>query len=88
MASKKNKQKEIVPKPRKESLEHINFHSSSKSCGDVHSLIFPLDKPKRGKVSKHALERPKVDKSFETWEEASPKVDETSKEFFAFLDAF
>jgi hypothetical protein len=29
-----------------------------------------------------------VDKSFETWEEASPKMDQTSKEFLAFLDIF
>jgi hypothetical protein len=29
-----------------------------------------------------------VDKSPETWEEASPKVDQTSKEFLAFLDVF
>ncbi len=58
VASKKNKRKETISKSRKESLEHINFHSSSESFGDVHSLIFPLDRPKRGKVSKHALKRP------------------------------
>jgi hypothetical protein len=61
---------------------------SSKSSGDVHSLIIPLDGPKRGKVSKHAPEHLEVDKSPETWEEASPKVDQTSKEFLAFLDVF
>jgi hypothetical protein len=47
-----------------------------------------LDDPKKGKVSKHALEHLEVDKSFETWEEASPKMDQTSKEFLAFLDIF
>jgi hypothetical protein len=39
-------------------------------------------------MSKHALERPKVDKFPKLWEDASPKVDQTSKEFLAFLDAF
>jgi hypothetical protein len=30
-------------------LDHINFHSSSKSNGDVHSLIIPLNGLVRGK---------------------------------------
>jgi hypothetical protein len=46
---KKNKWKEKVPKPREESLEHMDFHLSSESSGDVHSLIFPLNQLKRGK---------------------------------------
>jgi hypothetical protein len=74
VASKKNKGKEKVPKPRKESFEHINFHSSSKSSEDVHSLILLLDGPKRRKGSNQALEHLEVDKFPQTREEASPKV--------------
>ncbi len=46
---KKNKRKEKVPKPREESHEHIDFHLSSESSGNVHSLILPLNQMKRGK---------------------------------------
>jgi hypothetical protein len=49
---KKNKGKEKVPKPREELLKHINFHLSSESNGDVHSLILPLNQLKRGKRGK------------------------------------
>jgi hypothetical protein len=52
MAPKKNKRKEKVLETREESLERINFHSSFKSNGEVHSLIFPLNGPKRGKRGK------------------------------------
>jgi hypothetical protein len=52
MAPKKNKRKEKVPEPREESLEHINFHSSFESNGEVHSLILLLNGPKREKRGK------------------------------------
>jgi len=52
VALKKNKGKEKKLEPREESLEHINFHLSFESNGDVHSLILLLNglkKRKRGK---------------------------------------
>jgi len=49
MAPKKNKGKEKVRKPKEESHEHIDFHLSFESHGDVRSLILPLNGPKRGK---------------------------------------
>jgi hypothetical protein len=49
---KKNKRKEKVPKPREESHEHIDFHLSFESSGNVHSLILPLNHMKRGKGGK------------------------------------
>jgi hypothetical protein len=52
VALKKNKGKEKVLEPREESLEHINFHSSFESNGDVHSLILLLNGLKRGKKGK------------------------------------
>ncbi len=88
MAPKKNKRKEKVHEPIMESLEHIDFHSSSESNGDVHSLIIPLNGLKRGKIGKQALERLVVDKSFEKWKEEVPKVEKSSKEYFALMDAF
>ncbi len=51
MAPKKNK-KEKVPKPREESFEHLNFHLSFELNGEVHSLILPLNGPKKGKMGK------------------------------------
>jgi hypothetical protein len=65
--------KEKIPKLIVESPEHIDFHFSSESNGDVHSLIIPLNGLKRGKGSKQALECLVVDKSFEKWEEV-PKI--------------
>jgi hypothetical protein len=52
VAPKKNKGKEKVPKPREETLEHIDFHLSFESHGDVHSLILALNRSKRGKKGK------------------------------------
>jgi hypothetical protein len=40
---KKNKGKEKVLKPREKLPKHIDFHSSSKSSGDVYSLVLPLN---------------------------------------------
>jgi hypothetical protein len=48
VAPKKHKGSEKVLEPIVELAEHINFHFSSKSNGDVHSLILPLNGPKRG----------------------------------------
>jgi hypothetical protein len=45
----KNKGKEKVPKPKEELPKHIDFHSSSKSSGDVYSLVLPLNQTKKGK---------------------------------------
>jgi hypothetical protein len=73
MAPKKNKGKEKIPEPIMELPKHIDFHFFSKSNGDVHSLIIPLNGPKRGKGGKQALEHLVVDKSFEKWEEV-PKI--------------
>jgi hypothetical protein len=73
MAPKKNKGKEKIHEPIMESPKHINFHFFSESNGDVHSLIIPLNGPKKGKGGKQALERLVVDKSFEKWEEV-PKI--------------
>jgi len=68
--------------------KHIDFHLSFKLNGDVHSLINLLNGLKRRKGGKHALECLKVDESLNMEKEANPKVDQTSKEFLAFLDAF
>jgi hypothetical protein len=72
---KKIKRKEKVLKPKEESIEHIDFHLSFESSGDVHSLIILLNGPKRGKRGKHALEHLEVNKYFKTQKEASLKVD-------------
>jgi hypothetical protein len=49
---KKNKGKEKVHKPREELPKHIDFHSSSKSSGDVYSLVLPLNQTKKRKKGK------------------------------------
>ncbi len=54
----------------------------------MHSLIIPLNGLRRGKISKQTLERLVVDKSFEKWKEEVPKVQKSSKEYFALMDAF
>jgi hypothetical protein len=51
-------------------------------------LIIPLNGLRRGKISKQTLERLVVDKSFEKWKEEVPKVQKSSKEYFALMDAF
>jgi hypothetical protein len=61
VAPKKNKGKEKVLEPIMEPLKHINFHSFSKLNGDVHSLIFLLNGPMKGKRGKQALEHQIVD---------------------------
>jgi hypothetical protein len=61
-AFKKYKEKEKVPEPIVDLNEHIDFHSS-KSNGDVNSLIIPLNEPTRGKGGKQALKRLEVDES-------------------------
>lgn len=48
-----------------ESPKHIDFHSFSKSNGDVHSLILLLNGPMKGKGGKQALEHPIVDEFLE-----------------------
>jgi len=68
--------------------EHIKFHFSSKSNGDVQSPILPLNGPKRGKEGKQALKCPNVDKFPQRQEEEAPKVEKWSKEFLALVDAF
>ncbi len=73
MAPRKNKRKEKNPKPIVESLKHIDFHFSSESNGDVHSLFIPLNGMRKGKGGKQTLECLVVDKSFEKWEEV-PKI--------------
>jgi hypothetical protein len=88
MAPMKNKRKEKNLEPIVESLEHIDFHSSFESNGDVHSLIIPLNGLRRRKKSKQALEHLVMDKSFEKWEEEVPKVEKSSKEFLALVDVF
>jgi hypothetical protein len=52
IAPKKHKRNEQVLEPIVELAKHINFHFSSKLNGDVHSLIIPLNGPKRGKGGK------------------------------------
>jgi len=61
-ALKKYKEKEKVPEPIVDLNKHIDFHSS-KSNGDVNSLIIPLNEPTRGKGGKQALKRLEVDES-------------------------
>jgi hypothetical protein len=85
---KKNKRKEKVPKPVMESLKHINFHSFLKLNGDVHSLIFPLNGPMKGKGGNQALAHPIVDQYLKKQEEEAPKMEKSSKEFLACVDAF
>jgi hypothetical protein len=50
---KKNKGKEKVPKLRKKLPKQIHFHSSSKSSGDMHSSVLPLNPKKKGKKGKN-----------------------------------
>jgi hypothetical protein len=52
MAPKKNNEKEKVLELIMELLEHIDFHLSFESNGDVHSLIFPLNGLMRGQGDK------------------------------------
>jgi hypothetical protein len=49
---KKSKGKENVLESIVESSEHIDFHWSSESNGDVHSLIIPLNGLMTRKASK------------------------------------
>jgi heme-binding NEAT domain protein len=88
MTPEKNKGKEKVLKPKEKLSEHIDFHLFLKLNGEVHSLINLLNGPKIGKGGKHALKYLKVDEFQNMQKEANPKVDQTSKEFLAFLDAF
>lgn len=69
MSPEKHKGKEKVLKLIVESMEHVDFHSSLESSGDVHSLIFVLNGLKRGKGGKHALECLIVDGFLEKQEE-------------------
>ncbi len=87
MAPQKHKRKEKVPKPIVESDEHLNFHSS-KSSGDMNSLIAPLGAPRREKGAKQALEHFAVDKCLEKQKEEAPRVEKSSKEFLALMDVF
>jgi hypothetical protein len=80
MVLKKNKKKENFLESIVESPKHIDFHFSSESNGDVHSLIILLNGLKRGKGSKQALEHLVVDKSFEKWEEV-PKIVQGASSF-------
>jgi len=86
-ALQKHKKKEKVPKPIVELNEHLDFHSS-KSNGDVNFLIAPLGVSRREKEGKQALECSIVEESLEKQEEEAPKVEESSKEFLAFVDVF
>ncbi len=52
MAPKKNNEKEKVLELIVELLEHIDFHSFFQLNGDVHSLIFLLNGPMKGKGGK------------------------------------
>ncbi len=66
------KGKEKILKPIVEFDEHVDFHSS-KSSGDVNSLIALLGVP-RQKGGKQALECLVVDESPKKHEEEAPKV--------------
>lgn len=48
---------------------HVDLHFLEEFSGDGDSLLVLLNQPMRGKRGKQALERPKVDKTFETQEE-------------------
>ncbi len=88
MAPRKHKGKEKVLEPIVESFEHIDFHFSFQSNGDVHSLIFLLNGPKRGQGGKQVLKRPIVDESLEKQKEEVLKVEKLSKKFLALVEAF
>ncbi len=82
----KQKGKEKVFEPIVEFNEHVDFHSS-KSSGHVNSLIVLLGVPRK-KGGKQALECLVVDEYSEKHEEEAPKMEKSSKEFLAFVDAF
>jgi hypothetical protein len=54
---KRHKGKEKVPKPKEELPKHIDFHSSSKSSGDVYSLVLPLNQTKKKKKRENTCPR-------------------------------
>jgi hypothetical protein len=82
----KQKRKEKVLEPIVEFNEHVDFHSS-KSSGDVNSLIALLGVPQK-KGGKQVLECSIMDEYLEKHEEEASKVEKSSKEFLAFVDAF
>jgi len=69
---------------------HVDLHFLEEFSGDGDSLLVLLNQPMRGKRGKQALERPKVDKTFETQEEKmnQKEVNKMSKEFFALFNTF
>jgi len=83
----KHKRKEKVLELIVELNEHFDFHSS-KLNGDVNFFIAHLGVSRRGKGGKQALEYSIVDKYFEKQEEEAPRVEESSKKFFALVDIF
>jgi hypothetical protein len=50
-------------------LVHVDLHFLEEFSGDGDSLLVFLNQPMRGKRGQQALERPKVDKTFEIQEE-------------------
>ncbi len=87
---KKSKGKEKKFEPKDESLEHVDFCSSSK-LGDGDSLlVLPLNNQGRGIGGKQVLEHLEKDKALETQEGEVNQmvVNKMSKKLLALLDTF
>jgi hypothetical protein len=87
---KKSKGKEKFFEPRNESLEHVDFCSSSE-LGDGDSLlVLPLNNQGRGVGGKQVLEHPEQNKALETQEGEVNQivVNKMSKKLLALLNTF